>query len=86
MKSTLKRNDEVVVICGDDKGKFGKVLQVLREKSRVVVEGVALMAKHVKKSQQYPEGAIIKVERSIHVSNVALKAKYDDKRRSKISQ
>ncbi|MDR0679583.1 MAG: 50S ribosomal protein L24 [Puniceicoccales bacterium] len=79
MKYNLKRNDEVVVICGDDRGKCGKVLQVIREKSRVVVEGVSVATKHVKKSQQYPEGALLKSERPIHISNVMLKARYDAK-------
>ncbi|MDR0595127.1 MAG: 50S ribosomal protein L24 [Puniceicoccales bacterium] len=79
MKYNLKRNDEVVVICGDDRGKYGKILQVMREKSRVVVEGVSVATKHVKKSQQYPEGALLKVERPIHISNVMLKARYDAK-------
>jgi large subunit ribosomal protein L24 len=80
MKGGLKRNDEVVVICGDDREKSGRILQVIREKSRVIVEGVAVTTKHVKKSQQHPDGAIIKIERPIHISNVMLKAKYDAKR------
>ncbi len=79
MKMKLKRNDDVVVLTGDYKGKSGKILRVIREKSRVVVEGIALVKKHLKKSQQHPEGAIVEVERSIHYSNVMLKSKYDAK-------
>ena len=79
MKIKLKRNDDVVVLTGDYKGKTGKILRVLRDKSRVIVEGVAVSKKHVKKSQQHPEGAIIEVERPIHCSNVMLKSRYDAK-------
>lgn len=79
MKIKLKRNDDVVILTGDYKGKSGKILRVLRDKSRVVVEGIAISKKHVKKSQQYPEGAIVEVERSIHCSNVMLKSVYDTK-------
>ncbi|MDE6432398.1 MAG: 50S ribosomal protein L24 [Opitutales bacterium] len=79
MKMKLKRNDDVVVLTGDYKGKTGKILRVLREKSRVIVEGVAVAKKHMKKSQQYPDGAVVEVERPIHYSNVMLKSKYDAK-------
>ena len=79
MKIKLKRNDDVVVLTGDYKGKTGKILRVLRDKSRVIVEGVAISKKHMRKSQQYPEGAIVEVERSIHCSNVMLKSRYDAK-------
>lgn len=79
MKMKLKRNDDVVVLTGDYKGKTGKILRVLREKSRVIVEGVAVAKKHMKKSQQYPDGAVVEIERSIHYSNVMLKSKYDAK-------
>lgn len=79
MKMKLKRNDDVVVLTGDFKGKTGKILQVLRDKSRVIVEGVALAKKHIKKSQQHPDGAIMEVERPIHCSNVMLKTRYDAK-------
>ncbi len=79
MKMKLKRNDDVIVLNGDHKGKSGKILRVLRDKSKVVVEGVALAKKHIKKSQQHPEGAIIEMEQPIHYSNVMLKSKYDAK-------
>ena len=83
MKFALKRGDEVVVLTGDFKGKSGKVLGVLREKSRVVVEGVALYKKHLKKSQEHPEGAIIEKEGSVHYSNVMLKSKIEEKQGKK---
>ncbi len=79
MKMKLKRNDDVIVLSGDHKGKSGKILRVLRDKSKVIVEGVALVKKHLKKSQQHPEGAIIEMEQPIHCSNVMLKSKYDAK-------
>ncbi|RME96538.1 MAG: 50S ribosomal protein L24 [Verrucomicrobia bacterium] len=75
----VKRGDEVVVISGAEKGKRGKIIQVLRKKQRVVIEGVNLRKKHVRKSQQYPEGGIIEREGSIHISNVMLASKYDER-------
>ena len=80
---TLKKNDEVVVISGSQKGKRGKLLQLLRETNRVVVEGVAMCKKHMKKSQQNPEGAIIEREGSIDYSNVMLASEYDSRRTKK---
>jgi large subunit ribosomal protein L24 len=74
MKSSLKRGDVVVVIAGDEKGKSGKVVKVLKEKNRVIVEGVAVTKKHVRRSQEYPEGAILDKLMSIHLSNVMPKA------------
>lgn len=73
----VKRGDEVVVISGAEKGKRGKIIQVLRKKQRVIIEGVNLRKKHVRKSQQHPEGGIIEREGSIHISNVMLASKYD---------
>ncbi len=64
------RDDEVMVIAGDDKGKTGRVLRVLREKSRVVVEGVNLVHRHIRPSQQNPQGGRVKREAAIHISNV----------------
>jgi large subunit ribosomal protein L24 len=75
----VKRGDEVVVIAGAEKGKRGKIIQVLTKKDRVVVEGAMMMKKHMRKSQQYPQGAIIEREGSIHVSNVMKAGKYDER-------
>ena len=70
MANKLKKGDEVVVISGDNKGSKGKILQMLREKNRVIVEGVNMIKKHEKKTQDNPQGAIIEREASLHFSNV----------------
>ena len=70
MASKLRKGDEVVVIAGDDKGSKGKILQVLREKNRVLVEGINMSKKHERKTQDNPQGAIVEREASIHYSNV----------------
>lgn len=69
-KIRLKKGDEVIVISGKDKGKIGKILKVLRDKDRVIVEGVAVAKRHTKPSQANPQGGIIDKEMPIHVSNV----------------
>ncbi len=70
MAIKLKKGDEVVVITGDHKGSKGKVLQVIRTKNRVLVEGVNLVKKHERKTQDNPQGSIVEREASIHFSNV----------------
>lgn len=72
MKLKIKRGDEVVVISGSHKGQQGKVLEINRSSLRVVVEGVNLIKRHIRKSQENPEGAIVEREGSIHYSNVKL--------------
>jgi large subunit ribosomal protein L24 len=68
----IKRDDLVLVIAGKDKGKIGKVKKVIREKSRVVVEGVNIVKKHMRaRGPELPSG-IIQMEAPIHVSNVKL--------------
>jgi len=69
-KFHVKKGDQVTVIAGKEKGKSGKIIAVLTEKQRVVVEGLQLVKKHTRKSQQNPNGAIIEREGSIHISNV----------------
>lgn len=71
-KLHIRKGDTVKVIAGDDKGKTGKVLEVLLEKRRVVVEGVNVVTKHTKPSAGKPEGGIKKTEATIHISNVML--------------
>src|ERR1700760_2619571 len=66
----VKKGDDVQVITGNHKGSTGKVLQVFPAKSQVLIEGVRLIKKHTKKSQENPQGAIIEREGPIHVSNV----------------
>ena len=70
MANKVKKGDEVIVIAGDHKGSKGKILQVLREKNRVIGEGVNMIKKHEKKTQDNPQGAIIEREASLHFSNV----------------
>ena len=82
-KSTMKQGDEVVVISGAHKGKRGKVLNILRSKDRVVIEGVAMQKKHQRKTQEKPEGSIIEREGSIHYSNAMLASRFDAKKQKK---
>tara|TARA_B100001123_G_scaffold340767_1_gene386286 strand:+ start:22 stop:276 length:255 start_codon:yes stop_codon:yes gene_type:complete len=79
MSKSIKRGDEVVVISGSHKGNRGKVLEVQHNKNRVLVEGVNLIKKHQKKTQENPEGAIIEKEASIHYSNIMAAARYDER-------
>ena len=69
-KFHVKKGDQVTVIAGKEKGKSGKIIAMLSEKQRVVVEGLQMIKKHVKKSQTNPNGAILDREGSIHISNV----------------
>ena len=73
----VKKNDEVVVIAGADKGKRGKIIAVLPKQERVIVEGVHMIKKHMRKSQQYPQGNILEREGTLHISNVMLGSKFD---------
>jgi large subunit ribosomal protein L24 len=75
----VKKGDEVVVIAGAQRGKRGKIIFVQPGKQRVVVEGVAMIKKHMRKSQQHPQGAIIEREGSLHVSNVMLAERFDSR-------
>jgi large subunit ribosomal protein L24 len=69
-KSHVKKGDQVTVIAGKEKGKSGKIIAVLTDKQRVIVEGLHLIKRHTRKSQQNPNGAIIEREGSVHISNV----------------
>jgi large subunit ribosomal protein L24 len=69
-KFHVKKGDQVTVIAGKEKGKSGKIIHVMTDKSRVVVEGLQMIKKHTRKSQQNPNGAIVEREGSIHISNV----------------
>ena len=73
----VKKNDEVVVIAGADKGKRGRVIAADSRKQRVIIEGVRMIKKHMRKSQAYPNGQIIEREGSIHISNVMKADKFD---------
>jgi len=80
----VKKNDEVVVLAGADKGKRGRVIAVESKKQRVIVEGVRMIKRHMRKSQQYPQGQIVEREGSIHLSNV-MRADHHDARAAKRS-
>jgi large subunit ribosomal protein L24 len=69
-KFHVKKGDQVTVIAGKEKGKSGKIIHVMTDKQRVIVEGLQMIKRHTKKSQQNPNGAIIEREGSIHISNV----------------
>ena len=68
----IKREDKVIVIAGKDKGKTGKVIKVFANKGAVLVENINLVKKAVKKSDQYPNGGFIEVERPLDISNVMI--------------
>ena len=71
-KLHIKKNDTVVVIAGEDKGKTGKVLKVLVVKNRALVEGVNMVSKSTKPSAKNPQGGLVKQEAPIHISNLSL--------------
>jgi large subunit ribosomal protein L24 len=66
----VRKNDQVIVIAGNYKGKKGKVLKVFPNKDRIIVEGVNFIKKHSRPTQQLPQGGIVEKEGPIHVSNV----------------
>ncbi len=76
-KFHVKRGDSVVVLAGSQKGKSGKVLEILAAKQRARVEGLAMIKKHEKKSEKNPQGAITEREGSIHLSNLMLQSNFD---------
>ena len=83
-KFHIKRGDQVVAIAGAQKGKSGKVLEVLASSGRARVEGLAMIKRHLKKSQEHPQGTIAEREGSIHVSNLMLQSVYQASTRRKM--
>ena len=69
-KAKIKKGDTVKVIAGDEKGKSGKVLQVVPETGRVLIEGVNFVKKHMQKSEDNPQGGVVEREAPIAISNV----------------
>lgn len=69
-KLHIKKGDTVYVNAGVDKGKTGRVLEVLVSKSRAIVEGINMVSKHTKPSAKSPQGGIVKQEASVHISNL----------------
>ncbi len=82
-KFHVRRGDTVQVISGNHKGSTGKILEIRAEKSQVVIEGVRMIKKHQRKSQQHPNGAIIEREGPIHVSNVKVVEKAANDKKAK---
>ena len=69
-KLHIKKGDMVYVNAGNDKGKTGKVLEVITDKNRAIVEGINMVSKHTKPNAKNPQGGIVKQEAGIHVSNL----------------
>jgi large subunit ribosomal protein L24 len=80
MKFHVKKGDEVEVISGNSKGSSGKILEILPRKQRVLVEGVRIIKKHLRKSEDNPHGKIAEREGPIHISNVKLIEKKAEKK------
>ena len=76
-KSHIKKGDEVVVIAGEERGKRGRIIMVMRDKQRAIVEGVNMIKRHTRKNQNNPQGAIIEREGTVHVSNLMLVERFD---------
>jgi large subunit ribosomal protein L24 len=70
MKCHIKKGDEVVVLAGKERGKRGKIIHVFPKQQRAIVEGLQIIKRHTRKSQQNPQGAIIEREGTIHISNL----------------
>lgn len=68
----VRRDDQVLMLAGEYKGKTGKVLKVFPKRNRVIVEGVNFVKRHMRPSQQMPQGGIIEKEAPVHISNVML--------------
>jgi large subunit ribosomal protein L24 len=79
-KFHIKKNDEVVILSGTQRGKRGKVLEVLRQRHRVIVEGVNLIKKSERKTQDRPQGGIVEREGALHISKIMLASAYDNRK------
>jgi large subunit ribosomal protein L24 len=93
IKTMIKKNDNVIILSGADRGKRGKVLFIDRKNGRIIIEGINKKKKFVRPSQQNPKGGIISLEFPIHISNVMLfcdkckkgvRLEYDVKGKSKV--
>ncbi len=83
IKHHVKKGDHVEVISGNFRGSSGKILQVLPKKNRVLIEGVRLIKKHLRKSQDNPSGSIAEREGPIHISNVKLVERTEREKKKK---
>jgi len=77
IKLRVKKDDRVKIISGDDKGKTGKVLEIITDSNRAIVEGINIVSRHTKPNAQNQQGGIIKKEAPIHISNIAVLDKSD---------
>jgi large subunit ribosomal protein L24 len=84
-KLHIRKNDTVVVLAGSDKGKTGKVLKVLVDENRAIVEGLNMVSKSTKPSAKNPQGGIVKQEAPIHISNLSLIDPKDGKTPTRVS-
>lgn len=71
MPKHVRKGDQVMVTCGDNKGAVGEITQVLTKSDQVIVKGVNLRTKHIRRTQLNPQGGIVTVEAPIHISNVS---------------
>lgn len=71
-KLKIKKGDTVYVLSGEDRGRQGRVLEVLPKKERAIVEGINIVSKSAKPSAKHPQGGIIKMEAPLHISNLSL--------------
>ncbi len=71
-KLKIRKGDLVKVIAGDSKGTQGKILEIIKEKNRALVEGANMVSKHTKPNAATPNGGIVKMEAAIHISNLML--------------
>ena len=74
VKCHIKKGDTVVVIAGDDKGKSGKVLQTMPQTGRALVEGLNFVKKHMRKTEDNPQGGVVEMEAPIAISNLKVSA------------
>ena len=79
MAAHVKKGDEVVVIAGAEKGKRGRIIEILVKKQRAIVEGTHMIKKHTRKNQQNPNGAIVEKEGTVHLSNLVKAETFDAK-------
>ena len=85
MASKIKKGDKVIVIAGAEKGSSGAVLEVQAKRDRVIVEEVNMRKKHERKTQDNPEGAIVEREMPLHISNVMLQSRWDERQEKRKS-
>jgi len=82
MSKSIRKGDEVIVITGEHKGSKGKVLQVNPSAERVLIEGVNMRKRHEKKTQE-AEGGIVERESPLHLSNVMLQERWEDRKKKR---